>query len=64
MVVVTRRLTQVSMKGKRLRRGERMIKGKGWRLARVKGKVFVGSLLETVDVGSERLAIFRINKSK
>lgn len=37
-----------------------MTKGKGWRLATVTGRkrVFVGTLLYTVNMGPKRLAIF------
>jgi len=55
---------EISIKGAKARRGERMTKGKGWRLAAVKGqkRVFVGTLLETINMGSRRLAIFSVPK--
>jgi hypothetical protein len=54
----------ISIKGKRARRGERMTKGKGWRLAAVSGRkrVFVGTLLQTLNFGGKRLAIFSVPK--
>ena len=41
-----------------------MTKGKGWRLAVVKGdqRVFVGTLLETINLGDKRIAIFSVPK--
>ena len=54
----------ISIKGQRARRGERMTKGKGWRLATVSGRkrVFVGTLLHTLNFGGKRLAIFSVPK--
>ena len=55
---------QIRILGQRARRGERMTKGKGWRLAMEKGRkrVFVGTLLETINLGDRRLAIFSVPK--
>jgi hypothetical protein len=41
-----------------------MTRGNGWRLATTKGKkrVFVGTLIETINIGSKRLAIFSVPK--
>ena len=41
-----------------------MTKGNSWRLAIIKGKkrVFVGTLLETINRGKERIAIFSVPK--
>ncbi len=41
-----------------------MTKGKGWRLAMEKGRkrVFIGTLLETINLGDSRLAIFSVPK--
>jgi hypothetical protein len=51
----------VTIKGQKARRGERMRSGKGWRLA--KGRlVFVGTLLDTFNLGSKRIAIFSVPK--
>lgn len=56
--------TEISIKGQKARQGERMTKGKGWRLATVTGRkrVFVGTLLHTLNLGSKRLAIFSVPK--
>ena len=54
----------VSFSGQKAKRGERMTKGKGWRLAVLKGnkRVFVGTLLETINLGNKRIAIFSVPK--
>jgi hypothetical protein len=54
---------EITIKGQKAKRGERMTKGAG-RLATIKGKkrVFVGSLLETINRGKERIAIFSVPK--
>ena len=50
--------TSIAIKGKRAKRGERMMSGKGWRLVKISGnKVFVGTLL---DLGGKRIAIFSV----
>jgi hypothetical protein len=57
--------SEITIRGEKARRGERMTKGKGWRLvATAKGdkRVFVGSLLETINLGDKRLAIFSVPK--
>jgi hypothetical protein len=50
--------------GQKARKGEKMTKGKGWKLAMEKGRkrVFHGTLLETINMGSKRLAIFSVPK--
>lgn len=55
---------EITIKGEKAKRGERMTKGKGWRLAIVSGRkrVFVGTLLQTVNFGNKRLAIFSVPK--
>ena len=55
---------EIKIKGKKARVGERMTKGKGWRLAKVRGRkrVFVGALLYTMNFGGKRLAIFSVPK--
>jgi hypothetical protein len=47
-----------------VKRGERMTKASGWRLAVVKDdkRVFVGTLLETINPGEKRIAIFSVPK--
>ena len=40
-----------------------MMSGKGWRLVRVSGKkVFVGTLLDTINLGAKRIATFSVPK--
>ncbi len=55
---------EIMIQGAKAKRGERMTKGKGWRLAAVKGKrrIFVGTLLQTLNYGGKRLAIFSVPK--
>lgn len=55
---------EISIKGQKARKGERMTRGKGWRLATVSGRkrVFVGTLLQTMNFGKKRLAIFSVPK--
>ena len=54
----------VIVKGIRAEKGSKMTKGHGWRLATTKGtkRVFVGTLVETINVGRTRLAIFKVPK--
>ncbi len=54
----------ITIKGQKAKRGERMTKGKGWRRAAVTGRkrVFIGTLLQTFNFGSKRLAIFSVPK--
>ena len=56
--------TDITIKGKKAKKGERMTGGNGWRLATTKGKkrVFVGTLLKTINMGSKRIAIFSVPK--
>ena len=39
--------------GKKLKRGERMAKGKGWRLVGPSKKMFKASLIKRLDIGGE-----------
>ncbi len=57
-------MAEITIHGERAKKGERMTKGKGWRLAAVKGRkrVFVGTLLDTINLGKKRLAIFSVPK--
>ena len=59
-----RKTVTVTLTGERARRGERMTSGAGWHLIRKKGRkrVFLGSLIDTVNAGNVRLAIFRVPK--
>jgi hypothetical protein len=55
---------EITIKGQKAGRGERMTGGTGWRLAILKGRkrVFVGTLLKTFNFGNKRLAIFSVPK--
>lgn len=55
---------EITIKGQRAKKGERMTSGNGWRLATTKGKkrVFSGTLLGTVNQGKTRIAIFSVPK--
>jgi hypothetical protein len=54
--------TSVTYRGQPAGRGERMTKGP-WRLLNTKNKkVFVGSLIYTVNMGSKRIALFSVPK--
>jgi hypothetical protein len=55
---------EITIKGERAKKGERMTMGHGWRLATIKGRkrVFVGSLIATINMGRKRLAIFSVPK--
>ena len=56
----------IYIRGKKAKKGDRMTKGRGWRLAKITGKkasvFFVGTLQETINVGNVRLAIFTVPK--
>lgn len=55
---------EITIKGERAKKGERMTKGQGWRLATTRGRkrVFVGTLIETINIENKRLAIFSVPK--
>jgi hypothetical protein len=55
---------KIMIQGRAAKRGERMTKGSGWRLATTKAstRVFVGTLLHTINMGNSRLAIFSVPK--
>lgn len=54
----------ITIKGKTAKRGKRMTRGAGWRLATTTGKkrVFAATLLTTLNFGRKRLAIFSVPK--
>lgn len=56
--------TDITIKGRKAKKGERMTGGSGWRLATTKGstRVFNGTLLGTVNKGAMRIAIFSVPK--
>lgn len=54
----------VTIRGVRAPKGAKMTKGNSWRLVATKGRarVFNGTLLQTINIGSKRLAIFSVPK--
>lgn len=54
----------IRIHGKKAKKGERMTSGTGWRLARIRGRkrVFVATLIDTINFGSKRIAIFSVPK--
>jgi len=48
--------------GKRTTRGKNMTMGQGWRLFSATKREFVGTLLQTFNIGEVRLAIFSVPK--
>jgi len=54
--------SEITIKGEKAKKGERMTHGSGWRLATVAGRkrVFVGTLLQTFNFGNRRLAVFSV----
>lgn len=56
--------SEITIKGEKAKKGERMTKGQGWRLAIIKGRrrVFVGTLIDTINMANRRLAIFSVPK--
>ena len=57
--------TEITIKGTKPAKGERMTPGAGWRLATTKGKkrIFTATLLDTVNKGNVRIAIFSVPKT-
>jgi hypothetical protein len=56
------KLTKVSFDGVKAVRGERMTKG-AWRMLNTSNnKVFVGSLIDTINIGNKRIALFSVPK--
>jgi len=51
-------------KRKKPRKGKRMTRGSGWKLTAQSGRKreFTGTLLNTVNLGKKRLAIFSVPK--
>ena len=52
----------IIIRGKKAKKGERMTRGNGWRLATTTGRkrVFAATLLETINLGKRRIAIFSV----
>ena len=55
---MTRKKTTVA--GVKVKRGERMKTGKGWKLVGLNRRAFKASLLKRLDIGDEKIAIFRV----
>ncbi len=55
---------EITIHGKKAKKGVRMTKGTRWRLAAVTGRerAFIGTLIATINVGTKRLAIFSVPK--
>jgi hypothetical protein len=53
-------LRKTVVAGVKVKRGERMATGKGWRLVGPGKKAFKASLLKRLDIGGESIAIFRV----
>ena len=55
---------ELTIRGTKARRGDRMTRGKGWRLVVIKGRkrVFVATLLGTHNLGDKRIAVFSVPK--
>jgi hypothetical protein len=59
---VAKRMTTITIQGKPAKRASRMTDGR-YRLVAVKGaRVFVGTLIDTINKGKMRLAIFSVPK--
>jgi hypothetical protein len=56
---------EITIRGKKARKGERMTSGTGWRLAKITGNklVFAGTLLKKFNFGPTRIAVFSVPKS-
>ena len=52
----------MTINAKKAKRGERMTGGRGYRLVTKGNKMFVGTLIRTINVGKYRLAIFSVPK--
>lgn len=54
----------ITIKGVKAPKGAKMTKGNSWRLVATKGRkrVFSGTLLQTINIGGKRLAIFSVPK--
>lgn len=55
---------EITIRGKRARRGERMTGSRGWKLAATRGRkrIFSATLIDTINWGKLRLAIFSVPK--
>lgn len=57
-------MAEIILKGTKPKKGERLTARSGWRLVATKGKkrVFVGTLITTINRGATRIAIFSVPK--
>lgn len=55
---------KITVGGKKPRRGKHLTKASRWRIVAVTGRkrTFVGTLIQTVNVGKVRLAVFKVPK--
>ena len=55
---------KITIEGQKAPKGERMSNGTGWRLAVIKGRkrIFVATLITTINMGNKRIAIFSVPK--
>ena len=51
---------KTTVAGVKVKRGERMKKGKGWKLMAPGGQAFKASLIQRLDIADESIAIFRV----
>ena len=51
---------KTTVAGVSVKRGERMKKGKGWKLIAPGEQAFKASLIQRLDIGDESIAIFRV----
>jgi hypothetical protein len=52
----------ITINAKKAKRGERMTGGRGYRLVTKGNRMFVGTLIRTINAGKFRLAIFSVPK--
>jgi hypothetical protein len=63
MAAKPKKRTQLAVRGERGTRGKKMSTGQGWRLVKVRGnKQFVASILKTLKIGDDTIAIVRLRK--
>lgn len=56
--------TDITIRGVKAKRGERLTRGSAWQLAATKGKkrILAATLLQTFNFGTKRIAIFSVPK--
>lgn len=54
----------ITIRGQKARKGERMTGNRGWKLAATRGRkrIFSATLIDTINWGKLRLAIFSVPK--